>query len=413
VSSLCQHIVVSHDARRIFSADYFGKKIQRMKKILTLFLLIVCTMPDVTAQVCNVSAGAISTSSTKTFCSGDGIGDVVTVNVTGAVGENYRIIYMDAFGTIQAIQQGSTYDFEGWASTAVNAMGISYQNGLQGLVVGGSINNLAGCFVLSTTGFTITVFNNEAGSISSQGSTNVTVCVDDGVRENIPITFTGIDAFGSMFALIDMNDNILSMSDNVPSFEGTGAGTARLVLITSCFETFVIPIGTNIHQLASNFDISNVITVTKATGCGPVCAPEIKACPGKVLMCVNGVSTCVAEKQVNKMLRAGAKMGGCIKCTNSSARVAKSTVKLNNDDEISIYPNPNRGWFIVKGGVNSLVKYELRNAAGKIVWSANNDASLGQDTNVSLEHLQLKDGVYYLHVISKEGIRTKRLIIKN
>jgi hypothetical protein len=383
-----------------------------MKKTFILFLFILCTTLGATGQVCNVNAGAISTSSTKTFCGGDGIADVVTVNVTGAVGDNYRILYMDAFGTIKAIQQGSTFDFEGWSSTTVNAMGISYQNGMQGLVIGNRINNLVGCFALSTTGFTVTIFNNEAGSISSQGSTSISVCVDDGVRENIPITFTGFDAFGSMFALIDANDNILSMNDNVPAFEGTGAGTARLVLITSCFETFVIPIGTNIHQLASNFDVSNVITVTKTTDCAPVCAPEVKACPGKVLMCVNGVSTCVAEKQVNKMLKAGAKMGGCIKCTSSSARSAKPVVKLTSDDDISIYPNPNRGLFTVKSQINSLVKYELRNTAGKVVWSSNNNA-IGQDMDVSLEHLQLKEGVYYLHVIGKDAIKTKRLVIKN
>jgi len=219
-----------------------------IKLINSLALAVIIFVSTAFAQVCNINAGTISTSSAKSFCSGDGIANLVNVNITGAVGDNYRILYADANGVIKIIQQGTTFNFEGWPSTTLNAQGISYNNGLQGLAVGNKISNLSGCFALSTTGFTITVFNKEAGSISTQGSVAVTLCVDDKVADIIPITYTGFDAFGSMWATTDLNDNIVALDFNVPNFEGSGPGVVRLRLITSCFETFEIPIGTNINQ---------------------------------------------------------------------------------------------------------------------------------------------------------------------
>ncbi|MEP6596192.1 MAG: hypothetical protein ABJA71_09595, partial [Ginsengibacter sp.] len=268
-----------------------------IKLISSLALTIVIFISTAFAQVCTINAGSISSSSVKSFCSGDGIDNIINVTVTGAVGDNYRILYCDANGVIKIIQQGNSFNFEGWPSTVLNVQGISYNNGLLGLAVGNKLSNLSGCFALSTTGFTITVFNKEAGSISTQGSVAVTLCVDDKVADIIPITFNGFDAFGALWATTDLNRNILKLDFNVPNFEGTGQGVVYLRLITSCFETFEIPIGTNLSQLPSHMDYSNAITVTKKTGCAPpvVCAPEVKACPGKVLMCVKGVSTCVAS----------------------------------------------------------------------------------------------------------------------
>lgn len=387
--------------------------------IVLLFMAGTSSIHFVSAQTCAVSAGTITASSPRTYCSGDGIADVVTVTVSGAVGANYRIVYTNANGIIQLIQQGNTFNFEGFSSATLNARGISYEDGLQGLTVGSSINNLAGCFAWSATVFSITVFNNEAGSISTNGNTTVSLCVDDGTSDVLPITFTGFDAFGIEFAVTDLNDNILSLAFNSPNFEGTGEGTVRLWLISSCFETFDISVGTNIHALPSNFDISNAITVIKNTGCGaPVCAPEVKACPGKVLMCVNGVSTCVNAKQVNRLLRAGATRGGCIVCINSQNSGASSNTTsraaITADDEptiTTISPNPADRSFSIYRSVLGESTYELYSPDGAIIWRKSVEQTDGKRIDVSLEHVHLKAGIYYLHTKTGDVTNVQRVMI--
>lgn len=389
-----------------------------MRKLITsltfmgLFLVTV-----VSAQVCNVNGGAISTPTPLpvVFCSGDGIADVLNFNVNGAVGSNYRIIYENGSGVILLIQNGNSFDFEGMGSTTMNARGISYENGLQGLTIGGNIGNLTGCYALSTTSVTVTIFSKEGGSISTNGNTTATICVDDRTADIIPITFSGFDAFGAVWAVTDLNDNVILTNDNVPNLEGTGAGVVKLRLLTSCVETFVVPAGTNISQLPPNIDASNAITITKNIGCGvTVCAPEVKPCPGKVLMCVNGVSTCVDSKQVNKLLRAGATRGGCVVCTTSSATPANARlVNPSNEEKIAIYPNPSSGSFNVRNSMAGQVKYELRSSTGKVLWSKSFQHQADEHIDISLEHLNLKEGTYYLHISNQKHHQTKRIMIKN
>jgi hypothetical protein len=388
----------------------------KLTSILALTVLIVTN--TVVAQTCTVNAGAIATGSLKTFCGGDGLADVVNVTITGASGDNYRVLYADANGVIRIIQQGNTYNFEGSPSTVLNAVGISYNNGLQGLAVGNKISNLVGCYALSTTGFTITVFNKEGGSISTNGSTTATVCVDDHIADVIPITYTGFDAFGAMWVSTDVNNNVLAVYFNVPNLEGTGAGIVRLRLITSCMETFSIPVGTNISQLPANMDFTNEIVVTKKIGCAvTVCAPQVKACPGKVLMCVKGVSTCVASNQVNKMLKSGAVMGGCIVCTVTSAKPISNRYSSNagatiekSERPASIYPNPGKGNFTINNAAAGRVKYELHSMT-KLVWSKS-VVQTGAPANISLEYLQLPAGVYYLRIASEKGVQVKPVVIR-
>ena len=195
-----------------------------LKIICALSLSSMLFFIQTNAQTCSVSAGTFSVNLAASFCSGDGKADLVTFSVTGAIGDNYRFLYCDAFGTIKIIDQNNIRDFEGSSSTTVLMYVISYNNGLQGLAIGNKISNLNGCYDLKATGKAVTVFNKEAGSISSNGSVAITVCVDDKTADNIPITFDGFDAFGTIWATTDLNDNIHSLNTSVPNFEGTGGG---------------------------------------------------------------------------------------------------------------------------------------------------------------------------------------------
>jgi hypothetical protein len=106
----------------------------------------------------------------KSTCSGDGIPDPVNVLVTGNTGTNYAIVLTDAFDKIQKIVNGKSFDMEGWSSNVYNVRGISYENGIVNLQVGKFLSQLAGCFSISNTGFTVTISNKEAGTISTTGN---------------------------------------------------------------------------------------------------------------------------------------------------------------------------------------------------------------------------------------------------
>src|SRR5436190_19889643 len=97
-----------------------------IKLILSLALTLIIFISTALGQVCTINAGSISSTSTKTFCGGDGINDIVNVTVAGAIGDNYRILYCDANDVIKIIQQGNSFNFEGLPSTTLNARGISY-----------------------------------------------------------------------------------------------------------------------------------------------------------------------------------------------------------------------------------------------------------------------------------------------
>ena len=56
-----------------------------IKLICSLSIAVIIFISPAFAQVCTINAGAIATSSQKSFCSGDGIANVVTVTVTGAL----------------------------------------------------------------------------------------------------------------------------------------------------------------------------------------------------------------------------------------------------------------------------------------------------------------------------------------
>lgn len=327
----------------------------------------------VSAQSCTNLSGTISTQSRTSSCSGDGIADIVNVTVSGNRGTNYAIVLTDAFDKIEKIFSTTSFDMEGWSGNVYNVRGISYEQGIANLQVGKSLSQLSGCFAISNTGFTVTIFNKEAGEIRTQGGkTDTTICVNDGKPDAIQLKHTGLDAFGMMFVLTNTSDIITSVNFNIPNLEGTGTGIVKLWIVTSCLETFILPTGIPIASLGGTLDYSNAVTITKRTNCGPVCAPEAKACPGKVLMCINNVSTCVAEKDVNKKLKAGGKLGGCIICTpsNPDARSKKPVISLDEDEqaEIKVYPNPVKRSFNVVLAFSGETQLRIADVSGRAVY---------------------------------------------
>lgn len=353
------------------------------------------------AQTCTNLSGTISTSSQKSTCSGDGVADIVNVTITGNRGTNYALLFTDANDVIKKIINASSFDMEGWYSDVHNVRGISYENNVVSLQVGKKLSQVTGCYAISTTGFTVTISNKDAGTISTRGGrTDTTVCVDDAKADMIPLTYTGLQAFGMMFVLTNTSDIITSVHFNEPNLEGTGAGVVKLWIVTSCFETFTLSTGIPISSIGGVLDYSNAITITKRTGCGPVCAPEVVACPGKVLMCINNVSTCVAQKDVAKKQKAGGTLGGCLSCTQPALRVSKPVDIVDASESLKLYPNPSRGVLNLSSSYTAEAEISLLDNAGRMIYKQKMQLIKNAASRLDLQKSIIPAGMYTLVIRS-------------
>ncbi len=99
--------------------------------------------------------GSITTTGGETnvtICVSDGIADPIDVIVSGAnnTGDN-RIIITDDLGNILALPTSLPFDFEPTGVGICNIYNVNFAGSLDGLMVGGNIANLAGCFDLSNS----------------------------------------------------------------------------------------------------------------------------------------------------------------------------------------------------------------------------------------------------------------------
>jgi hypothetical protein len=391
-----------------------------MKKtyiFMSLFyaLLLLSFKHSAMAQCTTVNAGSISGPAVGFNCSGDGVADIVNFSMVNAVGPNTRILVLKGSIITDILPaSATTYNLEGFESRTFSFRSAAYDNTAQGFNIGASIANLSGCYALGNTVVQATTFAKTAGTIAfSTGGTSKAYCVSDGLADVPSLIFTGNDSFGLEFVKLDLNGNIIWQGSNIPNFEGTAAGTERLSIITSCFETFNSFVGTNIGNLPANMDASNILTITKNINCSStVCAPEVKACPGKVLMCVNGISTCVASNQVNKMLKQGAIRGGCIKCTTTGGRQAAdlTEAETSENEPITIGPNPNNGNFTVTSEWKGNHQFELLSTTGNKVWESNMKEAFDGKYEISLKNDAII-GQYILKISNDKKAKYRKVLI--
>ena len=76
-----------------------------------------------------------------------------------------------------------------------------------------------------------------------------------------------------------------------------------------------------------------------------------------------------------------------------------------------LYPNPNDGSFLLKGDVEGLVKYEVIDMLGKVLYSNSTSSQAGHiDHEISLNNV-LSSGQYILHITTETTTQNIRFII--
>ena len=96
-----------------------ANKSKSFRLAFTICLLMLLQLES-SSQNCSVKGGLISTSdATGMLCSGDGISDIVSLNVTNSVGPNSRILITNDLFEIVAISESTSVDFEGKAPALI------------------------------------------------------------------------------------------------------------------------------------------------------------------------------------------------------------------------------------------------------------------------------------------------------
>ena len=216
-------------------------------------------------------AGGTLSGGPFTFDVGDGIVDnVSSITLSGNLGSNSGFLVTDAEGNIlglpPTISALEGVDFDGAGDGVCLIWHISYEDGLEGRVVGENTSNLTGAFSLSNA---ITVTRNivvEGGTISGGPFTfNVT----DGTADNVSgISLTGNLGTNSRYLVTDADGTILGMPPTLTALEGVnfdGAGDGVCSIWHLSYEDDLSGdvVGQNTSGLSGKFDLSNSITVTR------------------------------------------------------------------------------------------------------------------------------------------------------
>ncbi len=209
--------------------------------------------------------GNIATTDPTVICVGDGIDDIIDATLTGNVGTNSIWVITDDALDILALPTAPPFNFEGAGTGICLIWHLSYEDGLEGAVVGGSALDLQGCFSLSPDPIAVTRFGVNGGELStSDGATELAICAGDGISDAFDVNLTGTEGMNSGWVITDPNGNILGLPMAPPfDLEGAGEGVCYVWHISFQDGLEGAVVGNNAADLNGCFDLSNPIIVTR------------------------------------------------------------------------------------------------------------------------------------------------------
>ncbi|WP_298896754.1 T9SS type A sorting domain-containing protein [uncultured Psychroserpens sp.] len=202
------------------------------------------------------------------FCVGDGIADNIdegAISLSGNSGGNSQWVITDSEGNILGLPPSPyVVDFDGAGDGTCLVWHLSFEDGLEGAVVGNNASELKGCYSLSNP---IEVYRNQPeGGVLEGGPFEFTV--GDGVADNIEegaITLSGNSGGNSQWVITDSEGNILGLppSPYVVDFDGAGDGTCLVWHLS--FEDGLVGavVGNNANELQGCYSLSNPLEVIR------------------------------------------------------------------------------------------------------------------------------------------------------
>ncbi|MBD0830739.1 T9SS type A sorting domain-containing protein [Aestuariibaculum sediminum] len=247
---------------------------------LILIIVLLAVSGNVAAQNTNanenatVYGGEIMFSDGSMYaelCVGDGVPDMVDVEVHNASGRIKQWIITDEEHNILALpNHPSEVDFDDSGTGICLIWHLSY-NGIKPLIDPSgqgkftlNLNDIKGKFDLSNYIEVKRIQQPEGGEISlNDGATEIEICAGDGVSDLFEVTLTGAEGPDMIWVVTDEDANILDTS-NTNSFDLEGAGDGVcLIWHLSYAENVSLEGVTNANDLTGCFDLSNPITVIR------------------------------------------------------------------------------------------------------------------------------------------------------
>jgi len=217
---------------------------------------------------CNdINGGIISIDSSATICYPDSQNLTTTrvFSVDMEIGSNFSWIIANQTGEIVNLTGSGSFDFNALDNGIYSVYHIAYDStDIQGLVRGGLVENILGCFDLSNE---IQVFNNklEPGVLSSNGQDSVLVCSSDSLMNVIEVTLTDAVGLFTHYFLLDSDSTILDVSDQpIVELNSYGEGTYYIVAVSHNGEMFNAVVGMELDMLSGCFVLSNSVFVQKS-----------------------------------------------------------------------------------------------------------------------------------------------------
>ncbi|RMF03943.1 MAG: hypothetical protein D6772_01415, partial [Bacteroidetes bacterium] len=198
--------------------------------------------------------------------------DVLTAEVTGAdPNSEFVFVVTDENNTIVAIQASADFDLSTLPLGRSVVYGVSYQGALI-IDIGDTFianNPASACSDLSDNTLTIVKRIQNADQVFlTDGSTDVTICVGDGIPDLLTFESSTTSVDTLVFLITNESNTLLDISrDNVIDFDGAGEGICRVWAMVYTGD-ILAEIGQNIdpdNPLASEcFDLSdNFVTINR------------------------------------------------------------------------------------------------------------------------------------------------------
>jgi len=138
---------------------------------------------------------------------------------------------------------------------------------------------------------------------------------------------------------------------------------------------------------------------------------------GRYNICVTAYSSCgdsVQYCQNDTVYRTTNSQMVYINVDSSSTHTTGIKQLAGSNNQVSIYPNPNKGLFVIETNATSKQTVQVYDVNGKMVFSQTIQPSLRQAQGaqtITIDASTLNEGVYNISLISNEGVVNKRLVI--
>lgn len=221
------------------------------------------TSNPITISKTNIGASTITTNgnSSLELCGNNGMASNIPAETTGGFGSNSAWVLTDTAGDIVALPSGPPFDFGAVGEGVYLLYQYYYEDPFAGLIVGGSVTTLTGCFAQSN-GITVRISNVSPGTITTpDGTGTFAICEGSNAAMTLSPVLTGVTDSGQ-WLITDTNNNIISVQSLPLSFTGINEPVCYVYHLSAIGSTN-LGIGVNTSDLTGCLALSNQILVDK------------------------------------------------------------------------------------------------------------------------------------------------------